>query len=185
MPVLTIEEAVALLKQEQIIAYPTEAVFGLGCCPRSEKALQRILEIKKRAPSKGMILIAASMAQLEEYVDFSKISSQSIQEILATWPGPFTWVFPVKNNVRPEITGEFKTVAVRVTAHPVAKALCEGYGGAIISTSANISQTEPFREGAQVWQAFSGEIAGVVNGEVGGLAQPTTIRDAITGKQYR
>ncbi|MBS0287877.1 MAG: Sua5/YciO/YrdC/YwlC family protein [Proteobacteria bacterium] len=182
---LSVVQGAQALKEGRIIAYPTEAVFGLGCCPQNIGALNNILTLKARAPQKGMILIASHLQQLLPYIDVLQVPQQRMQHILQTWPGPFTWVFPVTSLVSSLIKGQFETVAVRVTKHPIAKALCEAFGGAIVSTSANISSEEPIREATKAFDLFKNAIAGVVEGEVGDLAQPTSITDAITGQKYR
>ncbi|MGD9592752.1 MAG: Sua5/YciO/YrdC/YwlC family protein, partial [Candidatus Berkiella sp.] len=117
--------------------------------------------------------------------DEQNVSYDRQQEINKTWPGPFTWFYPASKQVSSFITGQFETVAVRVTAHPVAKALCEAFAGAIISTSANISDTPPLKEFDEVTSLFKNTITGVVEGKVGSQEKPTAIFDAITGKQYR
>ncbi|MGL5288697.1 MAG: Sua5/YciO/YrdC/YwlC family protein, partial [Aeromonas sp.] len=85
------ELAVAALQQDGVIAYATEAVFGLGCDPDSEVAVQRLLAIKQRPVEKGLILIAADMAQLQDYIDVSQLSGNQLAQVKASWPGPFTW----------------------------------------------------------------------------------------------
>ncbi len=178
-------EGAAYLKQGQIIAYPTEAVFGLGCCPFNESALSDLVALKARSPQKGMILIASSLRQILPFIDLSKVPEENLQKIILTWPGPYTWVFPVSNQVSSLIKGKFETVAVRVTAHPIAKALCEAFGGALVSTSANISAQEPVKTAQEASDLFQDMIAGIVQGEVGDSLKPTTITDAITWQIYR
>ncbi len=183
-PFLSIAQGTQRLKEGQIIAYPTEAVFGLGCCPSNEDALKALVKLKARSPHKGMIIIASCLSQLLTYIDLSGVPPERFQEIKQTWPGPSTWVFPASKQINQFITGQFSTVAVRVTAHPVAQALCEAFG-ALISTSANLAHNEPLKKGQDVASFFGDTIAGVVQGEVGALEKPTTITDAITGKVYR
>lgn len=182
---LSLAQSVALLNEKKVIAYPTEAVFGLGCCPQSEDALQALVSLKHRDSSKGFILIASTIEQVLPFIDLRTIALSQWEKIQATWPGPYTWVFPATAKVLPLIKGQFPTVAVRVTAHGKAKALCEAFGGAIVSTSANVSRMEPFREGSEVFSYFGNKIAGVLEGEVGGALNPTTIQDALTGEVYR
>ncbi|MBI2791498.1 MAG: threonylcarbamoyl-AMP synthase [Gammaproteobacteria bacterium] len=181
----TLEQAADALKQGKVIAYPTEAVFGLGCDPNNEKALIALLEVKQRAKNKGMILIASSIAQVLPYIELSQVPKDRWEQIQQYWPGPYTFVFPVSQQVHALVKGQYETVAVRVTAHPVACALCEVFGGALVSTSANISNDEPCRYGQSVFEIFGTSIAGVVEGEVGGALKPTSIQSAVTGEIYR
>jgi L-threonylcarbamoyladenylate synthase len=181
----TIEHAADALKQGKVLAYPTEAVFGLGCDPSNELALKALLEIKQRAKNKGMILIASNIAQVLPYINLAQVPKEKWEQIQQIWPGPFTFVFPVSTRVHALVKGQYETVAVRVTAHPVARDLCEAFGGALVSTSANVSNDEPLKEGEKVFELFGTSIAGVVEGIVGGLLKPTTITNAITGEVYR
>ncbi len=180
-----IEQGVHALKQGKIIAYPTEAVFGLGCDPQNEKALLALLELKKRTPNKGMILIASDVEQIIPYIDISQVPKDKWKAIQQSWPGPFTFVFPATKAVHALVKGQYTTVAVRVTAHMVAKHLCEAFGGAIVSTSANISQDSPLRTAQAVYDLFAKNIAGVVAGNVGELLKPTSIQNAVTDEIYR
>ena len=85
---LAIDRAARIIRSGGVIAYPTEAVFGLGCLPDDERAVMRILHIKRRSWRKGLVLIGASLAQLERYAVLPPEPRRS--EILATWPGPLT-----------------------------------------------------------------------------------------------
>ncbi|QUM78922.1 threonylcarbamoyl-AMP synthase [Moritella sp. 5] len=180
-----ISNAVTALYNQQVIAYPTEAVFGLGCDPMSEKAVQRLLSIKQRPVEKGLILIAANLSQLNDYVDLTLLSTTQIDHINQTWPGPATWVMPAKSQVPKWLTGQFDSIAVRVSAHPTVQALCTAFGGPITSTSANLTGRTPCVTAAEVNRQLASLLGAVVDEPVGGLAQPTTITDALTGKVYR
>ncbi|QUM87415.1 threonylcarbamoyl-AMP synthase [Moritella sp. 36] len=180
-----ISNAVTALHNQQVIAYPTEAVFGLGCDPMSEKAVQRLLSIKQRPVEKGLILIAANLAQLNDYVDFTALSTVQINLINQTWPGPVTWVMPAKAQVPKWLTGQFDSIAVRVSAHPTVQALCLAFGSPITSTSANLTGLTPCVTAAEVTCQLGPLLGAIVDEAVGELAQPTTIRDAVTGKTYR
>ncbi len=178
-----IDKAIAVLKQGGIIAYPTEAVFGLGCDPFNKNAVLRILEIKNRSADKGLILIAANWQHLENLVQ--PLDSNILQKAFAAWPGPITWVFPASNIVPAWIRGAYDSVALRITNHPIAKKICENYGGPIVSTSANIEGSPPARTVTEVLEYFPNKIDYIVPGEVGDLKQPTKIYDVLTGKILR
>ena len=175
--------AITALQQGGIIAYPTEAVYGLGCDPLNQAAVARLLSLKKRPVSKGLILIAAEWEQLACYV--KPIPTQAMATVLATWPGPVTWLFPAARMTPDWIRGEHATVAVRVTAHPIARALCMHFGRPIVSTSANPAGQLPARDAEAVSKIFTAGVEIIVGGEVGGLLQPTEIRDVETGKTIR
>ena len=162
-----------------IIAYPTEAVYGLGCDPWSREAVHRLLAIKQRPEHKGLILIAASFAQLEPFVD--SLDQARMEAVLATWPGPVTWLLPARTGTPGWLKGHHETLAVRVTPHRLAAALCETAGSALVSTSANISDSPPARTPLRVRLTFGSQVDLVLGGRCGTRAQPSIIRDGRTG----
>ncbi len=180
-PVIT--KAIGALKQGKLIAYPTEAVYGLGCDPFNESAVQALLNLKQRAVSKGVILIAASIEQLTPYL--APISELRMQAVCNTWPGPVTWIFPATHQVPPWISGKHHTVAVRVTAHPIARALCAAFGQPLLSTSANLAGHPPARDTQTLRQLFTEADLLMIDGETGGLDRPTPIYDAVTAEIIR
>src|SRR5260221_11728463 len=91
------QRAAQIMQEGGIIAYPTEAVFGLGCDPLNEPAVMRVLRLKNRSPDKGVILIASSWQQLEPLVQH--LPPDKLKKVLDTWPGPVTWVFPAADIV--------------------------------------------------------------------------------------
>ena len=170
--------ALGCLKQGGIIAYPTEAVFGLGCDPDNEAALQRLLQLKQRPADKGLILVAASLEQLQPYLQL--LAPEVLQRLQASWPGPVTWLCPARESVSSLLRGEHSSLAVRVSAHPVVQQLCRRYGKPVVSTSANLSGAPPATTGEEVRQALGDAVDFIVPGEVGGAARPSEIRDALT-----
>lgn len=172
-----------ILQHGGVIAYPTEAVYGLGCDPLNESAVKRICELKHRSIEKGLILIASEWKQLQPYVQ--TIPEENLQKILNTWPGPITWVFPASQLAPPWITGKQNSIAIRVTAHPIARELCIAYDKPIVSTSANREGKEPARDAKTVKEIFGDEIDYIVSGKVGNHAKPTAIYDALTGSTLR
>lgn len=181
---LAIGRAAQVLRAGGIVAYPTEAVFGLGCLPGNRAAVLRLLAIKRRSWRKGLILIGATLATLERYVELPPEPRRG--EILATWPGPVTWVLPARRGAPRWISGGRDTIAVRLTAHPIAKRLCERTGSALVSTSANVSRRPPHRRLLRLRQDLGRRgVDYVLAGPLGGLAQPTVIRDGRTGRVLR
>lgn len=177
-----IKKAVSTLNSGGVIAYPTEAVFGLGCDPWDEQAALKILDIKERPIEKGLILIAAEFNQLSDFIE--PVPASLLEQINATWPGPVTWLLPVRKQVPEYITGEHPTIAVRVTAHKQTAALCRAFGGAIISTSANRASKRPAKHAFQV-QSRLPEVDFVLPGACIGSNRPSQIRDGLTGKRLR
>ncbi len=181
---ISIVDIVKLLHQQHVIAYPTEAVFGLGCDPDSKKAVNKLLALKQRDWKKGLILVASHYDQLRPYIDDTRLSVDQCNNILSSWPGHVTWVFPAKTNILPELTGHFDTLAVRVSDHPLVRQLCLLYGKPLVSTSANLSGCKPCRTLDEVRSQFGFDLP-ILSGEVGKYVNPSEIRDALTGKQLR
>lgn len=179
---IDIEQAVKALRSGEIVAYPTEAVYGLGCDPFNQKSVEQLLHVKQRPLEKGMILVASNIAQIS---DFVRLEGELWQDrVLKTWPGPYTWVLPLKKSLPVWITGGRETLAVRVSNHPIVETLCNAFEGPIVSTSANPSSLEPARSCEEVFHYF-GERFFCIQGELGSLQQPTQIWDAQSNQQLR
>jgi len=166
-----------------LVAYPTEAVYGLGCNPKNQKAVEQLLALKGRARSKGLILIASEYEQLVSYL--APIEKEILERCFATWPGPVTWILPANPNIPFWLTGGRNTLAVRVTAHPLSSALCSAVGHPLVSTSANLSGHLPLKTPLAVRRVFGDRIGLVLHGTLGGADRPTMIRDARTGVTLR
>ena len=178
-----IQQAVDALRQGGVIAYPTEAVFGLGCDPLNDDAVKRIIALKGRDANKGLILIAASFSQLEPYI--KELDQQTQQELLNSWPGPVTWIVPANESVSSSLRGKHTSLAVRVTDHPLVQQLCNSFDGAIVSTSANPAGEQPARNEQEVKNYFEDKLDYILAGETGGLDKPTEIRDALSKEFIR
>lgn len=178
-----VRRAARVLHGGGVIAYPTEAVWGLGCDPRNHTAVERLLSLKGRPQEKGVILIAADLDQLAPWL--APIPRPLRRRLLASWPGPVTWLLPPHPNTPDWLRGKHDTLAVRVTDHPGTAALCRAFGGALISTSANPGGAPPARNRAEVRRYFGAKLDYLLDGPTGGLARPTTIRDARSGRVIR
>ncbi len=178
-----LREAVRVLRNGGLIAYPTEAVYGLGCDPLNEDAVLRLLDLKQRPWQKGLILIAADVEQLEQFLlPLDKTLRDRLEH---TWPGPNTWLLPTRGDTPWWLRGEHDTLAVRVTAHYTASALCRAFGGPIVSTSANLAGKAPATSPLAVRNAFGDQIDYIVHAPLGGAERPTQIRDGRTGEIVR
>ena len=180
----SIEHAVQALRRGGVIAYPTEAVFGFGCDPQNVIAVQRVLDIKQRRVDQGLLLIAADYAQIAPYIA-DDCPSPALEQAQTSWPGPHTWVFPASQRAPAWITGDNGSIALRVTAHPVAAALCRAYESPLVSTSANRHGNHPARTVREVEREFGVLIDAIVAGDVGESESPTTIRNAVSGEWLR
>ncbi|MDW5376497.1 Sua5/YciO/YrdC/YwlC family protein [Halomonas sp. HP20-15] len=177
-----LQTAVARLREGGLIAYPTEAVWGLGCDPDDPTALAQLLALKQRDPAKGLILIAASMTQLEPWLD--GLAAPLRQRLADSWPGPLTWLVPDNGRSLALLRGDHDRVAVRVSDHPGVIALCSAFGGPLVSTSANRAGETPARDAATVRDYF-GDAVTILDGPLGGQSRPSRIRDLSSGEWLR
>lgn len=175
--------AVQALQRGELIAYPTEAVWGLGCDPWNAGAVERLLELKQRDVAKGLILVAGDIAQVSPWLDALTGRQRSV--LKASWPGPVTWLVP-DHGIAPDwIRGEHDSVALRVSAHPLVQQLCLAFGRPVVSTSANPAGKPAARTAFAVRRYFGKAIGTLLPGETGGRTQPSEIRDLLTGRTLR
>ena len=179
-----LEIACVYLKSGKVISYPTEAVWGLGCDPYNEKAVKRLLALKNREVSKGLILVAANLDQISSLIEPLSEDHKAILE--SSWPGPTTWLIPDQSDFFPSwIKGQHDSVAIRVSDHKLVRDLCLKFGGLIVSTSANFAGEPEIRERKKIEDVFGDKIDYVVGGELGNKHSTSEIRDIITGKKLR
>ena len=177
-----LRRAAWVVRHGGVIAYPTEVVYGLGCNPWDAGAVYRLLVLKQRPVGKGLILVAADIGQLSPFITFP---SPSIKErVLATWPGPVTWVLPIHPGVPAWLHGGRGSLAVRVSAYPIVAALCQRTGP-LVSTSANLTGHPPCRDTLAIHRRFGRALDDILPGQVGGLPGSTPIFDGLTGKVLR
>ncbi len=164
----------------KVFAYPTEAMFGLGCDPDNQEAVNKLLLLKNRSVKKGLILIASDFLQVQKYL--KPLSEKQRQYTQASTT---TYIYPALDSAPDWLTGDFNSLAVRITTHPVVRELCITLDSAIISTSANISGKEPARTLEEISMQFDHKISMILEGELGKSKKPSTIRDSISGKIIR
>jgi L-threonylcarbamoyladenylate synthase len=177
-----LRHAAAVLHAGGVIAYPTEGVYGLGCRPDAGEAVQFLLELKQRPVSAGLILIAASLEQLDGWIEPTPHESRQLS---AGTSRPVTWVVTAGPLTPHWITGGRPTVAVRVTRHPVAAGLCLASGLPLVSTSANRRGKPPARSALAARLRFGRHLDLIVGGATSGAAGPTEIRQAGSGQVVR
>lgn len=170
------------MKQGGVIAYATESCFGLGCDPRNARAVRRILRLKRRPQSKGLILIAGKINQIKQYI--APLDAAQNEALMREWPGPTTFLLPTRLDTPRCLRGGHDKIAVRVTAHADAAALCNVLGMALVSTSANRSGKRPIKTYASCARAFGSSVM-VLRGRIGKRKRPSTIKDLASGKIVR
>ncbi len=137
----SIEAAIAILKKRGVIVYPTETLFALGGMALDGDVCQRIVEIKRRPPSKPFPIIVGNYGQLHLLVQ--RVPPVAERIIRLFWPAPLSILLPARSGLPPEVVGEEDMVCVRCSPHPVARSLCLETGFPLIATSANISGEPP------------------------------------------
>ena len=168
-----VRQAATCLHAGGVIAYPTEAIYGLGCDPLNLEAVLRLLSIKQRDPAKGLILIADNIQRL---LPFIKITAAQRKTLMQSWPGPNTWLVPAQDWVPEWLTGQHDTLAVRVTAHPLVAALCREAEMPIVSTSANPSGKKTCRNALEAHKYFHDKIDAILIDDRHLSGQASTIK---------
>jgi len=176
-----LQHAARILRSGGVIAYPTEGVFGLGCLPDHFAAVSRVLAIKERDPALGLVLIATDTGQLGDWIELPG-GSPALQ---SSSDKPITWIVPATGEVPYWIRGQHDGLAVRMTTHPVAKALCEAADSALVSTSANLHGRPPARNRFVLRRRFGALVDCIVAGECGPASGPSEIRELASGRVVR
>lgn len=172
----------AYLKRGGLIAYPTESCYGLGCDPANRAAVLRLLQLKHRPQRKGLIVIASCYQQLTRYL--LPLNTEQQQRLREAGAQAITYLMPVKKTAPRWLRGEHDTLAVRLTAHRIARQLCVGVHGALVSTSANISGMRPAKTYSECQRLFGNKVW-VLPGRVGKRRQPSRILAWADGRIIR
>ncbi|TPE54340.1 tRNA threonylcarbamoyladenosine biosynthesis protein RimN [Maribrevibacterium harenarium] len=178
-----IDELAAIMRAGGVIAYPTEAVWGLGCDPNNAAAVQRILDLKQRPMEKGLILVAGAPEQLTPWAN--DLPVEAVARLYSKCERPTSWVVPDTTIAPTWVRGSHESIAIRLSQHPYVSRLCEAFGGPIVSTSANPASLEPARSLEEVTAYFRDNLDGILDAPLGGEQQPSQILDLLTGKPFR
>ncbi|WP_102693102.1 L-threonylcarbamoyladenylate synthase [Rummeliibacillus pycnus] len=169
-------QAVDLLNNGELVAFPTETVYGLGAVATNESAVKKIYAAKGRPSDNPLIVHIGTFAELEKYVDY--ISDKARKCMEAFWPGPLTIIFKVKPNIlAPSVTAGLDTVGIRMPNHPVAIRLLQKLGKPVAAPSANRSGKPSPTEGIHVEQDLAGEIPMILDGGATGIGVESTVID--------
>ncbi|CAA0116611.1 Threonylcarbamoyl-AMP synthase [BD1-7 clade bacterium] len=178
---MNIQQSVSAIRHGEVIAYPTETVWGLGCDPFCQQAVERLLYIKDRPVDKGLIMVVADIAQLRALLPH--LSAEDLQAVHAVHT-PTTFLYPVAGAQIPDwVTGRHTKVAIRISQHTIVQQLCLAWGGPLVSTSANPASCQPATEIFQLKRYFSNTVP-ICHGRVGG-DKPSTIIDIETRQILR
>lgn len=172
---LTIEGAAALLAAGEVVAFPTETVYGLGADATSEAAIAKIFAAKGRPSDNPLIVHIGSTEQLPQVV--SEISDTARQLMDAFWPGPLTIILPKQAGIPENVTAGLSSVGVRIPAHPVALSLLKAANLPIAAPSANMSGRPSPTQARHVADDLSGKIAGILDGGIADIGLESTVID--------
>jgi L-threonylcarbamoyladenylate synthase len=170
------------VSQGAVFGYPTDTVWGFGCHPLIALAVNRILQIKNRGPDKGLILLSS---RLEYCAAYTSLDAAQLQPLQCEHEHPTTWLVPASEFCPVWIRGNFTTVAIRITRHPLLQQLCDRLEAPIVSTSANRTGRATVRNSLQLRRQFSGELDFIVNGFSTGGKRPSEIKSLLTGASLR
>lgn len=170
-----ISQAAAILESDGLIGYPTETVYGLGANIFSERAVQRIFEVKGRSTAKAIIVIVSSLTMLEKLVKQITPSAQRL--IQHFWPGPLTLIFEAADHVPRAVCGGGTSIAIRIPKHPVCLDLIERCGFPLTSTSANLAGGENPLSAGQVQATFGNQLDLILDAGPSPSRVPSTLLD--------
>ncbi|QUX94445.1 tRNA threonylcarbamoyladenosine biosynthesis protein RimN [Marinomonas sp. CT5] len=176
-------ELANIIRNGGVIAYPTEAVWGLGCDPFNESAVRRILAIKSRPESKGLILITGEKEHLTPWLNI--LDSKSGERLVSMNTIPTSWVVPDTTITPSWVKGEHQSVAIRLSQHEPVKRLCAAFQGVVVSTSANPAGLEPATSAEEVNAYFGEKIDAIYDAPLGTASQPSQVRDILTDTLFR
>ena len=169
-----IQEVASFLQAGNMIAFPTETVYGLGANARNDHAVQRIFDAKGRPSDNPLIVHIAHRWQLDEFV--SEVNDTAVALMDVFWPGPLTLVLPLRGNtLSKHATAGLSTVAVRMPSHPIALALLNQANAPIAAPSANRSGRPSPTSAAHVKTDLEGKISGIVDGGPTGIGVESTV----------
>ena len=170
--IVDVSKAAELLADAQLVAYPTETVYGLGADARSPGALARLREAKGLAAARGVSLLVADLPALEALEpDLPEPARRLARRF---WPGPLTIVVPVRDPALAAVVTR-RGAGFRCSPHPTAAALARAFAGPIVATSCNRTGDEPARDVAGAERAFGAELPVAGGQPAGGLAPSTVV----------
>lgn len=179
IPKLSPFDASEIIKNGGNAIYPTEGIYGIGCDPFNESSVENIFKVKGRDLTKNFIILASNINYLKRIIDNNFFKSKALID------GSFTtWVIPTNKDCPPWLTTN-KSIAIRITNHPVVNELCLNLGGPIISTSANCSNHKYINDITTIENIFDGKIDCIVKGQLGNEKKSSIIKNILTNEILR
>jgi L-threonylcarbamoyladenylate synthase len=166
-------DAIGALRAGELVVYPTETFYGIAADPFSPIALEKLFAIKGREANKPIALIAADSAMA--FAIARKVPAIARRLAIAFWPGPLTMVIPARTDFPPQLIGPDAGVGVRVSSHPIARALCRGLGHPITATSANLSGEPPANTIDTARKSLGNKVKVFLEGGILSAVAPSTV----------
>jgi L-threonylcarbamoyladenylate synthase len=157
-----IKKTARIILQGGVIAFPTETFYGLGADALDEKAVKRIFQVKGREEEKPLLLLVAERSQLSRLVQEVTPPAERLMEKF--WPGPLTLVFKASSQISPLLTANTGKIGIRVSSHPVARALVQAVGRPITGTSANLSGQPSISTAPEVFRSLGETLEAILDG---------------------
>ncbi|MCB5161215.1 L-threonylcarbamoyladenylate synthase [Marinomonas algarum] len=181
--ITSVTQLADIIRQGGVVAYPTEAVWGLGCDPFNHAAVERILKIKDRPESKGLILVAGAEQHLTPWL--TSLDKEAAKRLVSINTIPTSWVVPDTSTTPAWVRGAHHSVAIRLSQHQPVQALCQAFGGVLVSTSANPAGLAPALSAQAVADYFGDKIDAIFDAPLGQASQPSQVKDILTGQLFR
>jgi len=158
----SLAEAVAVLNRGGVVAFPTETYYGLAVDPYNETALRRLYQLKRRESEKAILVLIENPDKIHSVAAY--VPDEYIPLMARYWPGALTLIFPAKRSLSAILTGHTGTVGVRVSPHPLARALVQTFGKPVTATSANLSGQTPACSARDVKNIFGERVDYIIDG---------------------
>jgi len=167
--------AVEILRAGGVVVYPTETFYGLGVDALNQKAIKKVFTIKGRSFAQPLLILIPEQDYLPRYV--TEVSEKARRLMEHFWPGPLTMVFSASPQLPSILTAGTKKIAIRISPHPIARALTSAFAGPLTSTSANISGEQSPATAQEVFSHLGGMIDLIIDGGKTPGQMPSTIVD--------
>ncbi len=174
-----VQRAVDALEQGEVIVYPTDTVYGIGCALGNKRSIDRIFHLTGKDESQPLTFVCADLSDIARY---AVVDNQHYRLLKRVLPGPYTFVLPATREVPRILLSKRKTVGIRVPNHPVAIALARALARPIISTSAKYRGEEPLNDPSEIVARFKGielvldaGYCGIVSSTVVDLTGPSPV----------
>lgn len=167
--------AVEILRAGGVVVYPTETFYGLGVDALNQKAIKKVFTIKGRSFAQPLLILIPEQDYLPRYV--TEVSEKARRLMEHFWPGPLTMVFSASPQLPSMLTAGIKKIAIRISPHPIARALTSAFAGPLTSTSANISGEQSPATAKEVFARLGGMIDLIIDGGKTPGQMPSTIVD--------